>query len=119
MQFESEIEELKGILSEYQSVLESNPKKSDLMGWMLQMSELNKEVALKTECTTIFAGNIEREMDEVEKQIHSEKVLNQNLKKLCKDIRTDIIEIDDIRRKTEKNHGERMAKIQKNYEEVG
>lgn len=118
MQFGSEIEELTQILNEYQKVLDSNPQKSDLIAWIRQVSDLNREVSLKSECATVFAENIENEMDEVEKQMHSELTLQQNLKKLCKEIKLDIKEIDDIRQKTEANHSERMAKIQTNYEEV-
>ena len=118
MDFESGIDEMIEKLTTFENDLESKSNKTDLLKWINEISELNKEVALKTECTKVFRLNCEKDAEASEKDIQTHLMKQQKIKDICKELKKDIKEIDTIRAKTEKNHIERMEKIQNNYDEV-
>ena len=116
--FDENIEDILKNLSEFEKDLNSNPTKNNLLKWIQDIDNLNKEVALKVECTKVFSTNLEKDSDNIEKDLHTQLMTQQKIKELCKELKNDITEIDSIRAKTEKNHEERMQKIQNNYNEV-
>jgi uncharacterized coiled-coil DUF342 family protein len=118
MNFNDNIEEILAKIDKLEGEVNSSNSKNGLLKWIQDIDELNKEVALKNECTKVYSGNLEKEADDIEKSIQTQLMAQQKIKEVCKELKNDINEIDSIRNKTEKNHEGRMQKIQKNYNEV-
>jgi tRNA C32,U32 (ribose-2'-O)-methylase TrmJ len=118
MIFDEKIDDIIQNLTTFEKEIDSNSNKNNLLKWIQDIDELNKEIALKVECTKVYSGNLEKESDDIEKDVQTQLMTQQKIKELCKELKKDINEIDSIRVKTEKNHEERMQKIQNNYNEV-
>lgn len=118
MDFDIEFTEMINGLDDLQTKIESNSDKSALLSMIKEIDELNKEVALKNECTKIYAKKFETEYETIEEEIQTQHLTQDRLKVLCKELKNEIKEIEGIKNKTEQNHLERMDNINKNYNEV-
>jgi uncharacterized membrane protein YhiD involved in acid resistance len=118
MNFESRLEEMLQNLDDFESEVNSSSDKSTLTNWIREIDELNKEVALKNECTKIYSKNFEKDAEVVEEEIQTHLMAQDRLKNMCKELKNEIKEIESIKEKTVQNHNERMKSITKNYNEV-